>query len=252
MTSNLEILSLGENNFSGLLKPGIGKLYNLRTVKAGYNSFTDPIPPEIANLSQLITLSLCGSRFSVLIPPTLSKLSSIQGLVFQSDALEGPIPENISELKHLTFLMLGLNRLAGPIPDAVSKLEMLSYLDLHSNMLNGSIPSKCIHEEGNNKSRCVQLWDYSDGVPNKRRPTQMTEEDGLPISQSQVIEKALGNGINGLLQVLDPLIAMNISKEEETLIEFFKLTLFCTNPNPDKRPNMNEVLSSLKRLRRQS
>lgn len=86
----------------------------------------------------------------------------------------------------------------------------------------------------------------------KRRPTQLTEEDGVPISLSQVIEKALGNGINGLLQVLDPIIAMNISKEEETMVELFNLALSCTNPNPDDRPNMNEVLSSLEKLRRQS
>lgn len=80
----------------------------------------------------------------------------------------------------------------------------------------------------------------------KRRPTQITEEDGLPISLSQVIEKALGNGIDGLLQVVDPMI--HAPKDQERVAELFKLSLSCTNPNPDNRPNMNEVLSSLKKL----
>ena len=82
----------------------------------------------------------------------------------------------------------------------------------------------------------------------KQRPTGLEEEDGCPVSLSQLIEKALSNGTNGILQVLDPVIARNVSKEEETLVELFKLALSCTNPNPDDRPNMDEVLSSLKKL----
>lgn len=84
----------------------------------------------------------------------------------------------------------------------------------------------------------------------KRRPTGLTDEDGSPISLRQLVEKALANGINGVLQILDPVITMNVAKEEETLEELFKLTLFCTNPNPEDRLNMNEVLSSLEKLRK--
>ena len=87
----------------------------------------------------------------------------------------------------------------------------------------------------------------------KRRPTGLKEEDGLPISLRQLVEKAIADGINGILKITDPTLAMNISKEQvQVLEELFKLALICTNPNPEDRTNMNEVLSTLLKLRETS
>lgn len=84
----------------------------------------------------------------------------------------------------------------------------------------------------------------------KRRPTRLTEEDGLPISLRQLVEKALENGMKeGLHQILDPTLVQNIAKEhEEVQEELLKLALFCTHPNPEDRPDINEVLSILLKL----
>lgn len=83
----------------------------------------------------------------------------------------------------------------------------------------------------------------------KQRPTGLMEENGLPMSLHQLVEKALANGIKNILQVLDPMLASNISKEQEEIAEeLLKLALVCSNPNPDNRPNMNEVLSTLLKL----
>lgn len=82
----------------------------------------------------------------------------------------------------------------------------------------------------------------------KRRPTGLTDKDGLPISLRQLVERALANGIDGLLQVLDPVITMNLTNEEEALEQLFQIAFSCTNPNPEDRPNMNEVLSCLQKI----
>lgn len=66
------------------------------------------------------------------------------------------------------------------------------------------------------------------------------------------MEKALANGMKNILQVLDPMLASNISKEQEEIAEeLLKLALVCSNPNPDNRPNMNEVLSTLLKLKKE-
>lgn len=84
----------------------------------------------------------------------------------------------------------------------------------------------------------------------KRRPTGLMEEEGLPASLRQLVEKALASGTKGILQVLDPVLASNVSKEQtEALEDLFKLALSCTFPNPEERPNMNEVLSFLLKLK---
>lgn len=82
----------------------------------------------------------------------------------------------------------------------------------------------------------------------KRRPTGLTDKDGLPISLRQLVERALANGIDGLLQVLDPVIAKNLPKEEEALEQLFQIAFSCTNPNPEDRPDMKEVLSCLQKI----
>ncbi|XWS19812.1 hypothetical protein CRYUN_Cryun31cG0048500 [Craigia yunnanensis] len=48
----------------------------------------------------------------------------------------------------------------------------------------------------------------------KRRPTGLMEEDGLPVSLRQLVEKVLASGIKGILQVLDPMLALNVSREQ--------------------------------------
>lgn len=86
----------------------------------------------------------------------------------------------------------------------------------------------------------------------KKRPTGLMEENGLPMSLPQLVEKAVANGTK-LLQVLDPMLASNISTEGEKIAEeLLKIALLCTNPDPDNRPNMNEVLTALLKLKRET
>ncbi|KAG5029206.1 hypothetical protein JHK87_012720 [Glycine soja] len=48
----------------------------------------------------------------------------------------------------------------------------------------------------------------------KRRPTGLSEEDGLPITLREVVEKALANGIKQLANIVDPLLTWNVGIEE--------------------------------------
>lgn len=84
----------------------------------------------------------------------------------------------------------------------------------------------------------------------KKRPTATIEAHGLPISLQQLVERALAIGTEGLIQVLDPVLLLNDSKEHKRLEELLKLALSCTDQNPEHRPDMNEVLSILLKLQR--
>ncbi|KAK7399771.1 hypothetical protein VNO78_10961 [Psophocarpus tetragonolobus] len=83
----------------------------------------------------------------------------------------------------------------------------------------------------------------------KRRPTELSEEDGLPIPLREVVTKALANGKEQVANIVDPLLTWNvIDNHDELLSEFIRLSLCCTLPDPEHRPYMNEVLSSLVKL----
>ena len=83
----------------------------------------------------------------------------------------------------------------------------------------------------------------------KQRPTGFIEESGTPISLRQLVERALENGRDELIQIIDPELVLNVSKQEkETLEELLKLALLCTDSNPENRPNMKDVVTILSKL----
>lgn len=84
----------------------------------------------------------------------------------------------------------------------------------------------------------------------KRRPTGLSEEDGLPVSLREIVAKALANGMEQLVTIVDPVLIWKEVTEDhvQVLEELFKLSLYCTHPDPEDRPNMNEVLSALVKL----
>ncbi|KAK6932240.1 Protein kinase domain [Dillenia turbinata] len=106
----------------------------------------------------------------------------------------------------------------------------------------------CIHEESYNQSRCVQLWSNTDGV--QRRPTGVVEENGLPITLCELVEIALDNGKEELLQILYPSLASCLTKKpEETIEKLLKLALIFICPTPEGRRDMKEVSASLMKLK---
>lgn len=84
----------------------------------------------------------------------------------------------------------------------------------------------------------------------RRRPTGLSEEDdGLPITLHEVVARALANGTEQLVNIVDPMLTCNVTEYHvEVLTELIKLSLLCTLPDPESRPNMNEVLSALMKL----
>ena len=83
----------------------------------------------------------------------------------------------------------------------------------------------------------------------KQRPTSLTEEDGLPVTLSHIVERAMNEG--KLLHVIDPALASSITKDEEKMVEeILRLALSCSCPAPENRPDITAVLSSLMKLNR--
>lgn len=84
----------------------------------------------------------------------------------------------------------------------------------------------------------------------KRRPTELTGEDGLPITLPQLVQQTLALGINHLPEVLDPHLIPHTSQKHEVLEVLLHLALSCTSPDPENRPDMEQVSSSLSKIRK--
>ena len=81
----------------------------------------------------------------------------------------------------------------------------------------------------------------------RRRPTGLSQDNGQPITLPQLVKKALADGTDRLLSAVDPQLVSDTSRKEQ-LENIFKLALLCTCQEPEGRPDMDEVLSSLSKI----
>ncbi|CAL4951584.1 unnamed protein product [Urochloa decumbens] len=141
LSETLQVLHLGDNEISGVIPPNIGNLVGLQILDMANTSLSGAIPESIGSLENLVELGLYNTSLSGSIPSSLGNLTQLNNLYAYYGNLEGAIPASLGKLKNLFVLDLSTNQLNGSIPIEVLKLPQLSfYLDLSYNSLSGPLP----------------------------------------------------------------------------------------------------------------
>ncbi|XP_052198289.1 probable LRR receptor-like serine/threonine-protein kinase At3g47570 [Diospyros lotus] len=141
--TNLDLLELNVNEFSGLLPQSISNLSTkLAELSLNYNQLYGSIPAGISNLVNLEALYLAGNRFTGNIPPEFGRLQKLQDLALPENNLSGSIPYSFGNLTLLTRFSLAENKLHRSIPISIGKCQNLILLDLSHNSLSGPIPKQ--------------------------------------------------------------------------------------------------------------
>ncbi|KAL8129433.1 hypothetical protein V2J09_018588 [Rumex salicifolius] len=145
VSPSLTFLALEHNNFSGSIginqKESKNTNSNLQVMTLDYNHFSGNIPHSLSNLGNLQVLSLSHNLLSGSIPDELSSLKKLQVLDFSSNSINGTLPPSLTNLSSLVTLNLGKNHLEGKIPAAMANLSSLNLLDLSGNNFTGEIPA---------------------------------------------------------------------------------------------------------------
>ena len=139
----LNLVSINRNKLSGDFSQ-FTKLTNLEVLYLIDNQFTGPIPENISDLPQLEVMYLSGNPITGSIPESIGKLTNMDLLFMDGCQLEGNIPESIGNLTKLEALDLSSNRLTGSIPSSIGNLKNLGTLDLSYNQLSGAIPDEFV------------------------------------------------------------------------------------------------------------
>ena len=117
--SNLEQLSLDQNQLTGGIPAGLGGLANLESLYLHENQLTGSIPAELGDLSNLRTLRLDHNQLAGEIPTELGGLANLESLYLYDNQLTGPIPSELGNLSNLRSLYLSANQFTGCTPEGL-------------------------------------------------------------------------------------------------------------------------------------
>ncbi|KAI4987750.1 hypothetical protein ZWY2020_028508 [Hordeum vulgare] len=134
----LRTLILSGNNLTGAIPASLSNVMTLTRFAANQNNFTGSVPSGITKHVKMLDLSYNG--LSGEIPSDLLGPAGLETVDLSSNYLQGPIPRNLSS--HLYRLRLGDNKLNGTIPDTIGDALALAYLELDNNHLMGNISSQ--------------------------------------------------------------------------------------------------------------
>ncbi|XP_031557071.1 putative leucine-rich repeat-containing protein DDB_G0281931 [Actinia tenebrosa] len=144
--TDLQVLSIGENDVSGDIPESIGKLYKLRFLDLEILSGLRGNIELFYNLSSMVFLhvSNCGIHGNISDDFGTFYPEMNQCLLPQNN-LQGMIPSSIKAMKNLTQLVLSQNKLTGVIPRAIGDLPSLRIVDLSGNDLLGFQNGTMLH-----------------------------------------------------------------------------------------------------------
>ncbi|XP_010253067.1 PREDICTED: probable LRR receptor-like serine/threonine-protein kinase IRK [Nelumbo nucifera] len=140
--SNLQVLDLSDNAFSGEIPGNIGVFSNLLILNVSRNSLVGSIPTSIGYLKAVTILDLSENRLNGSIPSEIGEVVSLKELRLEKNFLAGKIPFQIGKCLSLTSLILSQNNFSGPIPATLANLTNLKIVDLALNNLSGSLPKQ--------------------------------------------------------------------------------------------------------------
>ncbi|CDY34711.1 BnaA01g33140D [Brassica napus] len=163
----LEVLDLEGNLMSGSLPVQFTGLRSLRVMNLGFNRFSGEIPSSLQNLSKLEILNLGGNKLNGTVPGFVGRFRVLEHLDLSGNFLSGRIPESLGSCRGLKSLLLYMNTLEETIPSEFGNLGKLEVLDVSKNTLSGPLPA----ELGN----CSSLSVLSDQPPGADL-TSMTED----------------------------------------------------------------------------
>ncbi|KAF5931568.1 hypothetical protein HYC85_027739 [Camellia sinensis] len=139
--SNLDVLDLSTNNFSGEVPNRLVRnCISLGALKLSNNNFRGQIFSVDFNLTHLWTLQLNDNQFTGPVTNVLFKLHELYFLDISNNYMSGKIPSSMGNMTSLRTLIMGNNSFNGEFPCA---LVPRVFMDISYNLFSGSMLHSC-------------------------------------------------------------------------------------------------------------
>ncbi|MCL7049592.1 hypothetical protein MKW94_006750 [Papaver nudicaule] len=116
----LRVLDLHNNRLYGSVRP-ITNCSNLKLLYLSRNDFSGDVPSEIGSLNRLLRLDISDNNLKGPIPDGFSKLTRLITVRLQNNILSGQVLDLFSALPQLKELNLSNNQLYGQVPEDLQK-----------------------------------------------------------------------------------------------------------------------------------
>ncbi|XP_022855668.1 probable inactive receptor kinase At2g26730 [Olea europaea var. sylvestris] len=136
---NLAVLSLSNNNVSGILPDEVSNCTRLTHLYLHENSFTGDLPGSLSRLSNLKRLVISDNGFTGGIPD-ISRVSGLLTFLAQNNQFNGVIPK--FEFSNLEEFNVSDNNLSGSIPDVEGHFNASSFLG-NPGLCGEPLPNAC-------------------------------------------------------------------------------------------------------------
>ncbi|CAH2051797.1 unnamed protein product [Thlaspi arvense] len=138
-STQLEIVELAENSFTGTLGAWFFLLESIQQVDLANNSITgiEVLPPKVAGESDLVAVELGFNRIAGNAPASFAAYTRLSSLSMRYNMLHGVIPSEYERSKTLRRLFLDGNFLTGKPPARFVKPESEVVGSLGNNCLQG-------------------------------------------------------------------------------------------------------------------
>ena len=139
--SQVQVLDLYSNRFTGQLSTTLGSFMNLRILSAGSNSFTGSIPTDLGFSTSITDLDLTDNLLSGTISPEIALYRKLRSIDLSgNNMVTGTIPTEVGQLHDLEILSMVDCNVTGTLPTQLSKLEILRSLDVSGTRISGTVP----------------------------------------------------------------------------------------------------------------
>ncbi|KNA19118.1 hypothetical protein SOVF_064300 [Spinacia oleracea] len=136
--TKLEYVDLSANIFTGQVWPGFARV---KSFDVAENNFTGMISPWLfdGNCS-LETFDLSENNFTGDFPGEISNCKNLSTLILGGNNFSGSVPDTLGSLSSLRVLILGGNNFTNQIPESLLQCRNLRFLDLSRNNLGSEVP----------------------------------------------------------------------------------------------------------------
>ncbi|XP_068306379.1 probable inactive receptor kinase At2g26730 [Pyrus communis] len=125
MVKSVGVVSLKNNNITGLLSEDIGNCRDLTHLYISGNHFSGELPESLSHLNNLKRVDISSNNFSGVLPD-FAKISGLISFLAQNNRLDGQIPDfHFFNLKEFN---VSNNDFSGPIPDVNGQFGKDSFL----------------------------------------------------------------------------------------------------------------------------